>query len=64
MLFFAGTLVATSLVETTFNIPGLGLTGVQAALDRDIPVLQVIGTIRVPINPLAICRLDAVRSFW
>ncbi len=42
VLFFAGTLAATVLVETTFAIPGMGNTAVQAALDRDIPVLQVI----------------------
>ena len=53
VLFFAGTLVATSLVETTFNIPGLGLTGVQAALDRDIPVLQVIVLVAVVIGLIA-----------
>jgi hypothetical protein len=42
VLFFAGTLAATVLIETTFAIPGMGSAAVKAALSRDIPVLQVI----------------------
>ncbi|MDO5075687.1 ABC transporter permease subunit [Corynebacterium sp.] len=42
VLFFAGTLASTALVETTFNIAGMGRAAVDAAVDRDIPVLQVI----------------------
>lgn len=42
VLFFAGTLAATAIVEQTFNIAGFGRTAVSAALDQDIPVLQVI----------------------
>lgn len=42
VLFFAGTLAATVLVETTFAIPGMGNAALKAALSRDVPVLQVI----------------------
>ncbi|MDF5819874.1 ABC transporter permease subunit [Corynebacterium felinum] len=42
VLFFAGTLAATVLVETAFNVPGIGRTAVVAATNRDIPVLQVL----------------------
>lgn len=42
MLFLAGTLASTALVEQTFNIAGLGRSAVTAALDQDVPVLQVI----------------------
>lgn len=42
VLFFAGNLAATVLIETTFSIPGMGNTAVKAAISRDIPVLQVI----------------------
>ncbi|MDO4631418.1 MAG: ABC transporter permease subunit [Corynebacterium sp.] len=52
VLFFAGTLAATALVETTFNIPGLGLTAVDAARSRNIPVLQVIVLTAVVIGLL------------
>ena len=42
VLFLAGTLASTALVEQTFNIAGLGRSAVTAALDQDVPVLQVI----------------------
>ena len=42
VLFWAGTLASTALVEQTFNIAGLGRSAVTAALDQDVPVLQVI----------------------
>lgn len=42
VLFLAGTLASTALVEQTFNIGGLGRSAVTAALDQDVPVLQVI----------------------
>ncbi len=42
VLFLAGTLASTALVEHTFNIAGLGRSAVTAALDQDVPVLQVI----------------------
>ncbi|WJZ02876.1 ABC transporter permease subunit [Corynebacterium freiburgense] len=42
VLFFAGSLASTALIETTFNIAGMGRTAVAAAISRDIPVLQVI----------------------
>ena len=42
VLFLAGTLASTALVEQTFNIAGLGRSAVTAALDQDVPVLQAI----------------------
>ena len=42
VLFLAGTLASTALVEQTFNIAGLGRSAVTAALAQDVPVLQVI----------------------
>ena len=42
VLFLAGTLASTALVEQSFNIAGLGRSAVTAALDQDVPVLQVI----------------------
>ena len=42
VLFLAGTLASTALVEQTFFIAGLGRSAVTAALDQDVPVLQVI----------------------
>ena len=42
VLFLAVTLASTALVEQTFNIAGLGRSAVTAALDQDVPVLQVI----------------------
>ena len=42
VLFLAGTLASTALVEQTFNIAGVGRSAVTAALDQDVPVLQVI----------------------
>ncbi|MDO4687037.1 MAG: ABC transporter permease subunit [Corynebacterium sp.] len=42
VLFFAGSLASTALIESTFNIPGMGRAAVLAAVNRDVPVLQVI----------------------
>ncbi|MDO4909286.1 MAG: ABC transporter permease subunit [Corynebacterium sp.] len=41
-IFFIGLLASTALVERTFNIKGLGTNALTAALNQDIPVLQVI----------------------
>lgn len=42
VLFFAGTIASTVFVESIFNIPGFGRTALGAALDQDLPVLQVV----------------------
>lgn len=49
-IYFAGLLASTALVETTFNIHGLGSNAVKAALNQDIPVLQVIALTVITIG--------------
>ncbi|MDO4910403.1 MAG: ABC transporter permease subunit [Corynebacterium sp.] len=41
-IFFVGLLASTVLVEKTFNIHGMGSAALTAALNQDLPVLQVI----------------------
>lgn len=62
VLFFAGTLASTALVETTFNIAGMGRAAVAAAVDRDVPVLQVIVLTAIIVGVL--CGALAQYTRW
>ncbi|PRQ11782.1 ABC transporter permease [Corynebacterium sp. 13CS0277] len=42
VLFFAGLLASTVLVENTFGMRGFGSTALRAAVNQDLPVLQVV----------------------
>ncbi|WP_075727101.1 ABC transporter permease subunit [Corynebacterium aquilae] len=53
VLFFAGTLASTVLVENTFGISGFGRTALTAATNQDIPVLQVVLVTVVAIGIVA-----------
>ena len=59
-LQFGALLSGTLVLETIFGIPGIGRGLIQAALGRDYPVVQSIGTLLVFVYLLMNLIIDAV----